>query len=135
MPPPADEDMVYFSVPPTVVNELNAVKDATKRFVPRKDGKIMARGPMIGYIARWFMTLPREEMIKILRKGKEIADSEPKVDSPSASESADADSLLVSDERHVLSKRSGIRKPSKRNASGEDRPIVARANSRPRTAK
>lgn len=34
--------------------------------------RLMSRGPMLGYIAKWFLSRPREEQLEVIREGKRL---------------------------------------------------------------
>jgi len=44
--------------------------------------RVLKPGPMIGYIARWFLTLPRARQLEIVLAGRKIEINEPKPGQP-----------------------------------------------------
>jgi hypothetical protein len=37
--------------------------------------RLMGRGPMLGYIAKWFLALPQAEQLKVIQEGKRLFDA------------------------------------------------------------
>jgi len=72
----ANEKQTPIALPPERIRELHRAALDLQPYVPR-DSREMTKGPMLGYIARWFLTLPPEEQLRVVLAGKQLADAEP----------------------------------------------------------
>jgi hypothetical protein len=70
----ADEKQFPVSMRPSAIRELQKVAIDLQEHVPRS--RAMNRGPMVGYVMRWFLSLPREVQIKIVRTGKDLREQD-----------------------------------------------------------
>lgn len=68
----ADEKQFPVAMRPDAIRELQKVAIDLQEYVPRS--RAMNRGPMVAYVARWFLSLPMDAQLRIVRAGKEMSD-------------------------------------------------------------
>jgi hypothetical protein len=82
----AGEKQIPVALPPDVIRELQIAAIKMQADVPRE--RALNRGPMLGYVARWFLTLSAQDQLRVVRAGKAIEDVE-KGASPSKGDDED----------------------------------------------
>ncbi|WP_165073281.1 ubiquitin family protein [Paludisphaera rhizosphaerae] len=75
----ANERQTPIALPPETIRELHRAALTLQPYVER-EGRELTKGPMLGYVARWFLAQPLAEQLRITLDGKRIADAETPVD-------------------------------------------------------
>jgi hypothetical protein len=104
---------------PRVADDLDRLAIDLKYAVPRKG--TMRRGPMVGYLCRWFLTLGPEEQIRVIREGKKLLDADldeggaavgnPQPPGPDAMPTTDITDIVVAPKQRKGGARKGKPKP------------------------
>lgn len=68
------EKPLQISVTPKLMSDLKVAAARLEHLVPRK--RLMDRGPMLAYVARWFAALSPEDQLGVILRGKEMAEQD-----------------------------------------------------------
>lgn len=117
----AGERQIPVALPPQVIRDLQMAAIRLQEDVPRE--RAMNRGPMLGYVARWFLKLPLDRQLEIVLAGKAVEDEEAGRIDPGGSvpavAAADADLGKGVEVSRVVTKRARLK--GKNKSSQADR--------------